>query len=87
MNDLPNYHIILVRNMAPSNRTLYSRVRIKSERFRSIKYIPYTNSPGEMNESLTEAIKWLKSKGFDIVGKAETESDYILISRTFKDIR
>lgn len=76
---MKNYHILLVRHISPSNKKMYPRVRIKSELHKQSILIPYTNDPGEISNPLKEAEKWLKSKGFPIIGTGELNHDFVII--------
>lgn len=82
---MQNYHIITVRHVW-SKRNDSPMVRIHSHRFRATKFIPYDNEAGSGSPSLDSAERWLKSKGFNIIGRGEVKDDYILISDTFQSL-
>lgn len=89
---MENYHILLVRDIAPSNKYPYARVRIKSELQRESIFIPYTNEPSEVANPRLEAIKFLESKGLKIIGYGELKDDYMIIvdaaeNRTFTRLK
>lgn len=76
---MENYHILLVRHVAPNNKQPYARVRIKSELQQESIFIPYTNEPSEISNPRLEAIKYLSAKGIPIVGYGELKDDYVIV--------
>lgn len=79
---IPNLHAIQVIYCPPTN-SRGSRVKIKSDRFMTSLYIPYNHE----GDTLSSAVDYLIEKGFTIVGKAESEKGYILLSNTFLNIK
>lgn len=75
---LTHFHAIEVRYYGPTdNRD--ERIRIKSLRFRSTIHIKGRHS----GNVLSEAVDFLRAKGFDITASAETKDGWILFSHTF----
>lgn len=85
---MKNFHILQISFVPMTNQCLYNRVRIKSQLFKQSVIIPWDNEPGETSTSFQQAKKWLESKGFDIVGNAEGNSDYdYIITNTFEPLK
>lgn len=83
----PNYHILIIKDIHATNH-LPARVQIISERRKESVTISYSNEPGAPIGTLGTAEKYLKERGFEIIGSGEGKhefrntSDY-LISTTF----
>ena len=78
-----NYHVIQASYLGATGFK-GTRVKLYSERFRTSKVLSYDYSGNDIAHT---AEKYLKSKGFTILGKGETKNGYAIISSTFKDIR
>lgn len=74
---MKNYHLILVRHHSRPDGSIC--VRLRDERFNQSVFIPYTNEPGEHTEPRTEAIKWLKANGHNVIGQSFLKDDYVII--------
>ena len=83
MQILPNFHIIEVTYLGPTNN-LGSRVKLTSHRFKHSIIISYDYECGWTDST---AQKWLISNGFELIGKAESKNGYFFISSTFKGLK
>lgn len=85
---MENYHILQISFVPMTNQCLYNRVRIKSTLFKQSLTIPWNNEPGEICKAVEVAERWLKSKGFDIIGQGEGNDNYdYIITNTFQPIK
>lgn len=78
--NIPNYHVLKITYIGPTNNRP-SRVKILSERFEQSKTISYNH---ELRGTLEIAEKWLVENGFNLVGHAEGNNCYYVVSDTFK---
>lgn len=84
---MKNFHILQIKPLGTTN-TQGLRVKITSQRFKQSVTIPWDNEAGEMLHCTDVAKKWLQSKGFDIVGQGEGNSDYdYIITNTFEPLK
>jgi hypothetical protein len=81
--NLPYYHIIEISFLGCTNY-LGPRIRIKSERFEQSIIIDYSHEQADIRH---DAIKWLESKGFEIVGAGEIKNGFALMSVTFEPLK
>lgn len=85
---MKNFHILQISFVPMTDQCLYNRFRIKSQLFKQSVTLPWSNEPGEISTSLKQAEKWLQSKGFDVVGQAEGNSDHdYIITNTFEPLK
>lgn len=77
-----NYHIFKVKYYGATN-TSGSRIGIVSERFDQ----RVTISDYECNSSVDGAEKYLRGRGYDIVGIAEGKDCMYIISSTFEPLK
>lgn len=77
--NIPNYHILTIKYIGPSN-VLGSRVKIISERFKESSTINYDH---EFNNALEIAEAWLSNHGFNIIGHGEGKDHMYVITDTF----
>ena len=79
---MQNYHIIIAKYMLATNHRP-SRIKLISARYGDSKTIPY-----QSDSTQDDAISYLKSLGFEVVGKAwnETTNDNYIITDTWKPI-
>lgn len=83
IHEIPNVHVLIIKYSGATD-TRGSRVRIISERFKNSVSLSYDYEAGD---SVRTAAKYLISKGFNILFKAEgKECDYI-ITDTFQSIK
>lgn len=82
----PNFHILIVSTL-PATNTLPARVRIKSERFKQAIIIPFDHEIDTASPTIETAVKYLVSKGFNVIGKGEGSDHYYLITNTFEAIK
>lgn len=83
MITLPNYHILEVSFIGATDHA-GSRVRIKSQRFHKSVTLDYDH---RFNNTAEIAQNWLTKKGFNLIGKAENNNGYFLISDTFETLK
>jgi len=83
MKHLDNLHLFNIRFIGASN-TRGSRVRIKTDRFQESVVIPYDY---KFNSAYEVAQHYLESKGFNLIGMAETKNGYAILSSTFKPLK
>lgn len=79
----PNYHVLKIKYLGPTNYT-GSRVKIISERFEQSKTIDYDHKYSNINDM---AAKWLIGKGFNILGYGEAKDGMYIISDTFEPLK
>ena len=80
---MQNLHIIEIRFLPPTiNKG--DRVSLKSNRFNESKVISYTYSH---NDIKGDAIDYLESKGFNIIGYGQSSTGYSIITDTFNGIK
>jgi hypothetical protein len=80
---MENLMVFKVKYYGATN-TSGARVGIVSERFNQKVIIPYDY---KYNTATDCAEKYLESKGFELVAKAEGKDCMYIISRTFKPLR
>lgn len=80
---MKNLHAIEIRFIGPTN-TKGARVKLTSCRFNESIIINYDYSKNSIYEIAQE---YLESKGFNIIGLAETQKGYMLLSDVFKSIK
>lgn len=80
---MKNLHLFKIKYLGPTNFR-GSRVRITSERFKESVTIPYDHSA---NDSVEIAANYLKTAGFEIIGRAEGGITDYLISTTFHKLK
>ncbi len=82
-----NYHILLVKTL-PVTNTQPCRVKLVSERFKQSKVLHFDNDPGDAAPTMGTAVRYLLSKGFNIIGKGEGEgaNHYYIITDTFEPL-
>lgn len=78
-----NYHVLKVTFLGPTNYR-DGRVKIQSERFKESVTINYNHN---YNNTKEVAANWLDSKGFNIIGAAESKDGYYIITDTFKSLK
>jgi hypothetical protein len=80
---MENYHIIIASYL-PATNTNPSRIKLFSGRYCDSVIIPY-----QSESTPNDAINYLKSKDFDIIGKGwnEKNGDNYIISTTFKSLK
>lgn len=83
MNYIPNFHVLQIKYLSPTNNK-GARVSIKSERFEQSISIGYNH---EFNSVADIANEYLSAKGFNIIGKAESKEGYYLITDTFEPLK
>lgn len=76
---MENLHIIELKYLGATN-TRGSRVKLTSKRFNESKTIAYNY---KLNHIEDMAVEYLESKGFDIIGTAES----YVITKTFESIK
>lgn len=76
---MKTFHIINARYIGPT-QTKHSRIRIHSARFNQTIFIPFA-------EPYDSASKWLKSKGFHIVGTGYDDNSVVIITDTFEPLK
>lgn len=81
--DIPNVHVIRVYNI-PHSHTKPARMKLFSERFKSGKFLSYTNF--NSNRAEENAIEYLTENGFEIIGVGEGEKGMYILSSTFKQL-
>jgi len=80
---MENLHAFTVKYIGTTN-TRGSRVKITSERFQKSVTIPYDHY---FPNTLEIAKAYLISKGFKLVGQAETKNSYIILSSVFEPLK
>ena len=81
------FHILQIKTLGATD-TLPVRISIKSQRFQQHVVIPWNNEAGETLSHWEVSARYLQSKGFEIIGKGEGNSDYdYLITSTFEPLR
>jgi hypothetical protein len=80
---LDNYNVIFVKYIGPTN-TKGARISLRSPRFNETKTISFDYSDRDISVT---AENYLKDAGFDLIGKAETEKGYAIITNTFKSLK
>lgn len=80
---MENFHILHVTFIGPSN-TKGARFKISSDRFGESKIISFDYTATGID---TMAENYLKTKGFEFIGKGEAKNGYYLISTTFESIK
>ena len=83
MKTLNNLHALEVTYGSPTEQR-GARVKIKSHRFKQSKIISFNY---EYNQTYEMAQNWLENNGFDLVGQAEGNNSYIILSTTFKPLK
>jgi len=85
---MKNFHILQISPIQMDAKGNPPRVRIKSQLMQQSIIIPWNNEPGEITRCTNVTIKWLESKGFDIVGNGEGNADYdYIITNTFEPLK
>lgn len=82
MKNLQNFHILEINFVSSSNGA--SKVRISSDRFGQSVLIPWNYGLGE---TIEQAQNWLEKNDFELIGKGETKTGYVIISNTFKGLK
>lgn len=80
---MPNYHLLQVKYLGPTNYR-GSRFKIYSGRFNQSVTLDYDQ---ESNSALEQAERWLKSRGFKVLGHAEWVAFDFIVSSTFKGLK
>ena len=80
---LANYHILIIKTLQATN-TKPARVCIKSERFKQSVIMGFSNDADCVSPTIDTAVKYLVSKGFNLIGKGEGADHYYIISTTSK---
>lgn len=83
---MKNFNIITAKHIW-SKRQDNIMVKLSSYRLKESIIIPYDNDVASGNPALETAVKYLESKGFDIVGKSEDKEHYLIITNTFQSIK
>jgi hypothetical protein len=86
MTLLPNYHILIIKVIGPTDHEP-ARVKIISERFKQSIKIPFTNHPGASNPATDSAIEYLEKRGHKLIGKGEGKDHMYIISDTFEPLK
>ena len=81
-----NYHILQI-SVLPATNTKPARVKIHSPRFEQTKVISFSNAAGDASPSISTAVEYLTTNGFNIIGKGEGKDCYYLISDTFEPLK
>jgi hypothetical protein len=77
---MQTFHIITAKYL-PLTETKPSRVRIRSVRFNQTLIV-------SIDDMVTNtAVKWLKKKGFHIVGIGFIDKEIVIVSDTFKSLK
>ena len=79
---MQNLHIIKIKYLGPTDNR-GARVKLTSERFFGSVTLDYDYS----TEPTEQAVNWLKSHGFKIVGTAEGRNCDYVITSTFKNLK
>ena len=79
----PNLHVFKVSFIAATD-TESPKLSIYSERYKERVTIDRNQKEGEPTE---QAVSFLKSKGFNILGKGEASSLFYIISDTFNNLK
>lgn len=83
---LANYHILIIKTLQATN-TKPARVCIKSERFKQSVIMGFSKDADCVSPTIDTAVKYLVSKGFNLIGKCEGADHYYIISTTFETIK
>lgn len=81
--NLPNFHLIEVKYLSPTNISP-AKIKISSKRFKSSKTMPYNYS---FNSPLDQALNYITDKGFKIIGVSGFGDTDFIISSTFDNIK
>ena len=78
-----NLHLFSVKYIGPSN-SRGSRLKIESKRFGQSITLSYDYKIGNIKD---QAVQYLQSKGFDILGTGEFGNVDIIVSNTFNPLK